>query len=202
MVVLDEPVTDELPTTIRALAAHELAAVERVLPKAHLAMHAERLADQYAGQVLYLIAWLGERPVGHVLLRWRGSTNPALRPIIARYGRHPYLEDLFVLPDARSRTIGSQLLVTAEQQSSLRGHNHVGLAVAPENVRARALYERHGYRDAEVGQFQSRWSRIDDAGRLHSGVEECVYLIKETGVRSQETGGSSELDVGRSKLDA
>ena len=184
MVAPDGPVSDELPTSIRVLAARELDAVERALPKANPADHAERLADQYAGQVLYLIAWLGARPVGHVLVRWRGSTNPALRPVIMRYGRHPYLEDLFVLAESRSRSFGSQLLATAEQQANLRGHDRIGLAVALENVRARALYERHGYRDAEIGQFRSRWTRIDDDGRLRSGVEQCVYLIKETGDRS------------------
>jgi ribosomal protein S18 acetylase RimI-like enzyme len=178
MVVPDEPVSDELPTSIRALAACELAAVERALPKADPTDHAERLADQYAGQVLYLIAWHGDQPVGHVLVRWRGSTNPALRPVIMRYGRHPYLEDLFVLPECRSRSFGSQLLSTAEQQSSLRGHRHIGLAVALENFRARALYERLGYRDARVSRFQSRWSRADADGRLHSGVELCIYLLK------------------------
>ena len=90
-----------------------------------------------------------------------------------------------MLPEFRSRSFGSQILETAEQQSSLRGHNRIGLAVAVENVRARALYERLGYRDARIGQFQSRWSRTDADGVLRSGVEQCVYLLKrlDEGVR-------------------
>jgi len=191
-----------LRATIRALAASELAALDRGLRPAHPSVHATRLADQYAGQVLYLIAWIEhgsashgtasvhdvgaddrprDRPVGHVLIRWRGSSNPAIRIAMARRGRHPYLEDLLVHPEFRSRSIGSQLLDAAEREALAHGYHHVGLAVALENVRARALYERQGYRDAEIGQFASWSSYLDGDGRLQTRVEQCVYLMKRVG---------------------
>ena len=187
-------------------------------------VHATRLADQYAGEVLYLIAWIGDaagdvngrvngaaddaaawrqlstlagidresvvercaspqdrptdRPVGHVLIRWRGSTNPTIRSAMSRRGRHPYLEDRFVHTELRSRSIGSQLLAAAERQAAGHGYEQVGLAVAIENVRARALYEREGYRDAEIGPFASRSLYLDGEGRLQTQVERCVYLMK------------------------
>jgi len=164
--------------SVRALAAQELAAVERALPPSSAALHAGRLADQFAGQVLYLIAWVESRPVGHVIVRWRGSTNPALRSVFARYGRHPYIEDLFVHADLRSRTIGSQLLAAAERRAAQNGFEHAGLAVAQENVRARALYDRCGYRDVRAGPLLSRSSYADGDGYLQTQIEECVYLMK------------------------
>jgi GNAT superfamily N-acetyltransferase len=171
-------VSQEIRASVRALAAQELAAVERALPPAYAALHASRLADQFTGQVLYLIAWVDTRPIGHVMLRWRGSTNPALRAVFARYGRHPYIEDLFVHAELRSRTIGSQLLATAEQQAVRNGHENVGLAVAQENVRARALYDRCGYRNVQAGQLLSRSSYADGDGYLQTRIEECIYLMK------------------------
>ena len=195
-------VNGSLQATIRALAASELATVDRGLRPAHPSVHATRLADQYAGQVLYLVAWIEAgaasrgtvcerdvhaddrprgRPVGHVLIRWRGSSNPAVRAAMSRRGRHPYLEDLLVHPEFRSRSIGSQLLDAAEREALAHGYRQVGLAVALENVRARALYERQGYRDAEIGQFASRSSYLDGDGRLQTRVEMCVYLMKRVG---------------------
>src|SRR3954471_10638351 len=102
---MDGPVREAIAVSIRALAPRELASVERALPKSYVTAHAERLADQYAGQVLYLVAWIGTQPVGHVLIRWRGTTNPALRTVFARHGRHPYFEDLFVDDAYRSHSI-------------------------------------------------------------------------------------------------
>ena len=37
-----------------------------------LALHVERLVRQQRGEVVYLFAWHGERPIGHVLLVFAG----------------------------------------------------------------------------------------------------------------------------------
>ena len=55
----------------------------------------------------------------------------------------------------------------------------VGLAVAVENVRAQALYERLGYGDADVGELVNHWSYVDEAGQEVIGTEIVTYLVKE-----------------------
>jgi ribosomal protein S18 acetylase RimI-like enzyme len=166
---------------VRPLVDDELAPVQKALPPEHPEAHVRRLASQRSGRVTYLIAWLDGRPVGHVLLRWGGTTNSEVVWLLGGPERHPYIEALLVHHDYRSRTVGSQLLQEAERLARERGHRRIGLSVAVENVRARALYERLGYRDAEVGEFASTWSYIDETGIEVIESETCCYLIKELG---------------------
>jgi ribosomal protein S18 acetylase RimI-like enzyme len=55
------------------------------------------------------------------------------------------IDELFVLPEARSRGIGTALLAAAEQALVERGCVRLQLQLARDNARARAFYERHGY---------------------------------------------------------
>src|SRR5689334_8832483 len=66
-------------------------------------VHRERFAQQQAGAALYLVAWRGARPVGHVLLKWRGV---AREPMASALVRCPHICDLYVIPEYQSRGIG------------------------------------------------------------------------------------------------
>ncbi len=58
-----------------------------------------------------------------------------------------YLETMAVHPRARSRGVGGALLRFADGEARRRGRRTVSLYCISANVRAHALYERHGYRD-------------------------------------------------------
>jgi GNAT superfamily N-acetyltransferase len=163
---------------VRPLAAEDLALVQQALPPEHPEAHVRRLGDQRAGRVTYLIAWADGEPVGHALVRWSGTTNPELRWLLGGREPHPYVEALFVHPFCRSRSVGSQILEAAEALVRGRRFSRIGLAVAVGNTRARALYERLGYREASFGEFSNAWSYVDEAGNEVAESETCVYLVK------------------------
>jgi GNAT superfamily N-acetyltransferase len=55
------------------------------------------------------------------------------------------IDELFVLPEARARGIGSALLAAAEAELAQRGCVRLQLQLATANARGRAFYERKGY---------------------------------------------------------
>lgn len=55
------------------------------------------------------------------------------------------IDELFVLPEARSRGVGAQLLTAAEAGLAARGCVRLQLQLAADNAAARAFYQRHGY---------------------------------------------------------
>ena len=170
---------------VRPLAAEDLAHIQQALPPEHPEAHVRRLADQRAGRVTYLVAWAERRPVGHALVRWGGPTNPELRCLLNPSERHPYVEALVVHPSLRSRSVGTQILAAAESLVRERVLGGIGLAVAVENVRARALYERLGYRDLGLGEFANAWSYVDEHGDEVAEVETCDYLVKDLDERAR-----------------
>jgi len=166
---------------IRPLAAEDLAHIQQTLPPEHPEAHVRRLADQRAGRVTYLVAWVNGRAVGHALVRWGGTTNPELRWLLDLREAHPYVEALLVHPAYRSRSVGSQIMDTAEKLVRERGLRRIGLAVAVDNARARALYERIGYRELDIGSFSNAWTYVDESGNEVTESETCIYLVKELG---------------------
>jgi len=168
---------------IRPIAEADLALVEAAFPADDAAKHAERLARQRRGLAAYLIAWVEGRPAGHVLVKWGGSTDERvarqLRAAQDSRSPCPDIEDLWVLPELRSRGIGGRLLGAAERLAMERKYQQVGLSVAAGNPSARRLYERLGYADAGFGDYVERGVAVDAQGRRHIWEETCVYLIKE-----------------------
>ena len=77
-----------------------------------------------------------EKPVGFALFFHNVSTW------LGRAGI--YLEDLFVLPEYRGKGYGKQLLDFLKKEYAGRAAR-LRLEVAPENPRARQLYEREGF---------------------------------------------------------
>jgi GNAT superfamily N-acetyltransferase len=79
----------------------------------------------------YLVAWEGERAVGHACVEWSET---------------PELQDVWVLPARRSQGIGSALVAAAEARTAARGSRLLALTVGVDNHGAIRLYERLGYR--------------------------------------------------------
>ncbi|MCH8062578.1 MAG: GNAT family N-acetyltransferase [Chloroflexi bacterium] len=162
---------------IRPIAAEDLAIVEERIAFDWAApeKHSERFTRQEKGEAVYLVAWNGNLPVGHLLLKWRGTADDPLAPDIEDC---PDLEDLFVIPDYRSNGIGTRLLECAEQTAVERGNTRIGLGVGVDNPRARRFYLRLGYRETGTGRYETGGVYIDRDGSERSWTEVCVYLTK------------------------
>lgn len=143
------------------------------MPLRSRAQHWSSLNRQQAGELLYIIAWEGRRAVGHVSLFWRPSNDPT-----AALADCPWIIDLLVHPDHRSRGAGSALLCACEDAARAQHERRIGLAVAITNTRAAALYERLGYHDAGLGQHVMTGSWQDPAGVTHIWQDTVTYMLK------------------------
>ena len=81
---------------------------------------------------LVLVARRGATPLGFVRLHPRGVAGS------------PYVASIAVAPEARVLGVGTALLRAAEAR--FPSARYIFLCVSSFNVRARALYERYGYR--------------------------------------------------------
>jgi ribosomal protein S18 acetylase RimI-like enzyme len=104
------------------------------------AKFAERFRELLAGEeTAALLA--GED--GLVVLRFRPSLySPALEC---------YLAELYVAPAKRGQGLGRQLMDAAIELARGRGADYMDLATSEDDVAARALYERSGFRNREGG---------------------------------------------------
>jgi GNAT superfamily N-acetyltransferase len=147
--------------TVSELSADQVELVDRYLPLS-------RLSDQSDEGSTYLIAWEGDRPIGHAHIAWSG-THLGL----------PEIQDVFVLPEHRRRGIASRLTEAAEAEARRRGSDRISLSVSQErNQAAKLLYEKLGYVDAGaepvrvLGQIMIR-------GRPLEVDDTLLYLVKE-----------------------
>ena len=161
---------------IRPIAAQELPAIERDLPR-YPGKHRERLAAQASGDCLYLIAWDGPHAIGHLNLRLAGRKLPDR----ARDARAAHVEDLRVAPAHRRRGVATKLIERAEAEAAERRFDAIGLGVDVGNVPARRLYAREGYEESGTGRFVVTYPYIDERGRERQARETCTYLIKRLG---------------------
>ena len=169
----------ELDIDVRPLSLCGIPLLDAHLDVDRLAgRHHDRFTQQQDGHLTYLIAWLDEIPVGHMMVRWGGTTDAY---IADRISDCAHLEDLFVMPELRSLGIGSRILRHAERLAAERAFTRIGLAVGIDNPRARMLYERLGYVDAGFGVFEIGGSYMDIHGNQRRWREVCEYLVKGLG---------------------
>jgi thiosulfate/3-mercaptopyruvate sulfurtransferase len=106
-------------------------------------------------------AHLGEVPDALVVARTRGSfderaaarvadtdvleVDGTVRGLAMVHGEE--VEQVFVAREARGTGVAALLLDAAERRVRAQGHERAWLAVVPGNGRARAFYERRGWRD-------------------------------------------------------
>lgn len=94
------------------------------------------LAD---GEITVLLAGAG--PDGLAVLRFR--------PAIFTEALECYLAELYVVPDRRGQGLGRALLEAAIELARREGADHMDLGTSEDDVAARALYERMGFRNRE-----------------------------------------------------
>ncbi|MGA8015274.1 MAG: GNAT family N-acetyltransferase [Candidatus Dormiibacterota bacterium] len=158
---------------VHALAPAEAGAVVRTLR--HPVIVEDRLERQARGDCVYLIAWERGRPVGQTLLHWR---RPPTVWVGSAIDRIPYVEDLFVLPEARRRGIGSALLEAAAEAAASHGDPGLSLAVSVENHTARHLYDQRGYAEAGIAPRRQPTSEQSLDGSTRSFEEVVVDLVR------------------------
>lgn len=158
---------------IRPLTPAEYLRLCADMPLRSRAQHWANLIRQQADELLYLIAWDDDQVVGQVTLFW----SPMNDPVAALVGC-PWVVDLLVHPDHRSRGVGSALLRACEEAARAHGARRIGLGVAVSNTGARALYTRLGYRDTGLGEQLMTGSWQDDSGVTHTWEDYVTYLLK------------------------
>jgi GNAT superfamily N-acetyltransferase len=146
---------------VTPLKPHEVELVDRHVPL-------NRLDEQARDGSTYLIAWEGDRPVGHAHIAWDG-THLGL----------PEIQDVFVLPELRRRGIASQLTHAAEDEARRRGWDRISLSVSrSDNPSAAQLYAKLGYVDAGVAPVRVL-GQIILRGRPFDVDDTLVYLAKD-----------------------
>lgn len=116
-------------------------------------------AQQAAGASTLLVAWESAVDLGSVEVRW---------------GDEVELVNLSVRAPARGRGVGTALVAAAER---LVGSGSVSIGVGVDSPRARALYERLGYRG--TGELTTTtYEYVDDAGIRRSATETDERLVK------------------------
>jgi len=100
------------------------------------------------GEIVYLVAHVRGRPVGH------------LGVDLVRVHDAAHLWQFGVLPALQSHGIGTAMVAAAERAAAARGLSVAEIGAETDNPRARALYERLGYRlsDERNGEWILRKS--------------------------------------------
>ena len=140
------------------------------------AKHRDRVERQDRGEALYLLALLGDRIIGHLLLKWNGPHSADIRRLVASCAE---IEDFVVAPGLRGRGVGGALLDAADTHSRERGVTRIGLSVGLENPSARAIYEHRGYVVVPGSEHRVSWLQPDATGCEVEAHEDSVYLIRD-----------------------
>ena len=130
---------------VHELRRDELAVVSEVLANRSPLMHRDRLEQQERGVFTYLIAWLDDRPVGHVGITWPDDRRPVHE---LEWGvEHATVHDLDVAPAHRNRGVGRALMLELEDRVRARRLIGIGLrtGVDEDFAPARHLYRSLGY---------------------------------------------------------
>jgi ribosomal protein S18 acetylase RimI-like enzyme len=109
--------------------------------------------------------------VGQVFIQWNSSD-----PRFADGRRRGYLYALRIKPAYRERGLGTRMMHAAEDALRRRGMDTASIGVEKDNPRARALYERRGYR--VIADDPGRWSYIDHKGEKRE-VSEPAWLMEK-----------------------
>jgi ribosomal protein S18 acetylase RimI-like enzyme len=124
--------------------------------------------EQEAGRRLMLVADSGGFPVGHIFI--------SLRPGLGGASPYAYFYAFRVMEMLRGLGIGKFLLDHAESAAIKHAYQRAVIAVAKDNTRAQALYERRGY--AVYAEDAGRWSYPDHEGVIRHVSEPCWLLEK------------------------
>ena len=164
---------------VRPLRRDEIPIItSRLNPARNASTHETRLDLQSDGFLVYLIAWIGDEPVGHGMILWEGPTGSPKQHLTKI---SPYIEDLWVRSDLRSRGVGARILAEIILLSITHGFDTVSLAVGIDNSRAIQLYKRMGFMTTAIPKFTLSGVVSAANGETQFWSERCQYMLKPLG---------------------
>jgi ribosomal protein S18 acetylase RimI-like enzyme len=95
------------------------------------------------GNGLTLLAWLGENPVGLLMM------GVHLDSRLFRHRSWAELLALYIVPDLRGGALSERLLALGTAWARERGHERIQLYVTSSNERAKQFYARAGFQAAQ-----------------------------------------------------
>lgn len=145
---------------MRELAEHDVGVIARTEPEGKGFVQAMWELQQEGLSVL-LVAWIDSTPVGSGQLDWRSTP--------------PELKNLHVDADRRGSGVGTAIIRAAEARLGRGASLAVGVGL--DNSRARALYERLGFRG--TGEISTTtYEYVDDGGVRRQATETDELLVK------------------------
>ncbi|MDX2290799.1 MULTISPECIES: GNAT family N-acetyltransferase [Streptomyces] len=154
-----------LPVHVRDLLPADLPACAWSGSATHVRHVGHELTRAAAGEVDYLaVCTPADLPVAIGGVDYRASEGAGT------------LWQLAVMPALQSCGLGTLLVRAAEQRIRDRGLRRAELAVEEDNPRARALYERLGYR--AYGRAPDAWDEEAADGSIRRHETMCVLLRK------------------------
>jgi GNAT superfamily N-acetyltransferase len=170
---------DPEPLAIRDARAQDLDALASVRYAETPAVHRDRILAATSGDLRYRVAERDGAIVGFgmLVLRWPSAWPRSETPELL-----PRIIDLFVAESERGQGIGAAMVADMERLARETGNGTLYVRVDPvENPRARALYERIGYRATSSEPFRDAWRFTDSAGTVHQGQNWAIDLAKKLG---------------------
>lgn len=138
--------------------------------------YAKRLAAQERGDLVQVVAWRDERPIGKAMVLFPRYEEYSVSAEREGCGE---IRDVTVAPEARRLGVATALVAALEAAVRERGLTRIGLSVAlaPDDAPARDLYAKLGYAVAH-GPFITSTNLHDDDGRpIHVGAA-MSYMTK------------------------
>lgn len=138
--------------------------------------HRLRLDLQSEDRAAYVVAWLGDAPVGHGMIIWDGpigSPKQHLRDVC------PYIEDLWVQDGHRRTGVGSSLMAEMEARAAARGHRDAGLSVGVDNLPGIRFYSQLGYRTVGIPRYELSGAVQSQSGEISFWSETCQYMRRD-----------------------
>jgi ribosomal protein S18 acetylase RimI-like enzyme len=132
-----EATVADAPAIARLLHDFNTESEEQTPPVAELTGHAARMLRE--GEMTVLLA--GEGPDGLALLRFR--------PSVWTDQQEAYLQELYVVPDLRGRSIGEALMEAVLETCRTRDAAWIELNTGETDVAARSLYRKLGFTNEE-----------------------------------------------------
>ncbi len=161
----------DMPIRLRPATADDLPKLEWYGQYRHFRnLFRRTFREQQAGHRMILLATANDFPIGHIFIQYKVRRAKARAP-------HAYFYSFRVMEMFRQQGIGTWLLQEAETIVMDRGQRWATIAAAKENIAARRLYERLGYRI--YGEDAGEWSFVDHRGQTREVSEPCWLLEKK-----------------------